>query len=133
MDIILVDTSVWINFFKGKQTPSSLHLKNNLGNIIIAVCPVVLQEVLQGITSEKDFRTVSVYFEGLLKLTEQPYDMAIEAAAIYRRLRAKGVTVRKPNDCLIAAYAIRNNIKLLHDNKDFDFIALHSNLVIESV
>ena len=73
MDIILVDTSVWINFFKARETKASLFLKNNLGNIIIATCPVILQEVLQGIVSDKDFRHVNSYFNTLTQFRGDPY------------------------------------------------------------
>ena len=130
MDIVLVDTSVWINFFKGHETPSSLYLKNNLSNIVIATCPVIIQEVLQGIVSDKDFRYFNSYFDTLTKLIENSYELAYEAAKLYRELRKKGTTVRKPNDCLIAVYAIRNNISLLQDDRDFQLIAQHSKLKI---
>jgi len=128
MDIVLVDTSVWINFFKGHETHSSLYLKNNLSNIVIATCPVIVQEVLQGMISDKDFRYFSSYFDTLTKLIENNYELAYEAAKLYRELREKGITVRKPNDCSIAVYAIRNNISLLQDDRDFKLIAQHSKL-----
>jgi predicted nucleic acid-binding protein len=64
----------------------------------------------------------------MAKLTGDPYEMAIEAANLYRNLRIKGITIRKPNDCLIASYAIKNNVLLLHDDKDFQFIIQNSNL-----
>ncbi|HTD40994.1 MAG TPA: PIN domain-containing protein [Mucilaginibacter sp.] len=130
MDIVLVDTSVWINFFKANETTSSLFLKNNLSNIVIATCPVIVQEVLQGIVSDKDFRYINSYLNTLTRLIENSYELAEEAAKLYRELRKKGVTARKPNDCLIATYAIRNNIALLQDDKDFRLIAQHSKLKI---
>jgi len=129
VDIVLVDTSVWINFFKGIETSSSLFLKNNLGDIIIATCPVIVQEVLQGIAEDKEFRRISLYFDELTKLTGDAYALAHDAAVLYRALRKKGITIRKPNDCLIAVYAIKNNIKLLHDDKDFYFIETNSGLL----
>jgi predicted nucleic acid-binding protein len=131
MDIVLVDTSVWINFFKGQETPSSILLKNNLTNFIIATCPVIMQEVLQGIISDKEFKSVNSHFNSLVKFVDNPYELAVEAAKLYREIRKKGFTVRKPNDCLIACYAIKNNVKLLHDDKDFKFIAQNSNLLIQ--
>jgi predicted nucleic acid-binding protein len=132
MDIVLVDTSVWINFFKAIETPSSLFLKTNLGNIIIATCPVIVQEVLQGVLADKEFKKVSAYFEALTKLSGNSYELAHDAAMLYRELRKKGFTIRKPNDCLIASYAIKNNVKLLHDDKDFYFIAMNSGLLVQS-
>jgi predicted nucleic acid-binding protein len=132
MDIVLVDTSVWVNFFKGRETNSSLFLKNNLSNIIIATCPVIVQEVLQGIVSDKEFKVVNSYFNTLTRFADNPYELAVEAARLYREIRKAGFTIRKPNDCLIACYAIKNNVKLLHDDKDFDHIAMNSNLAVQS-
>src|ERR1700744_5566416 len=109
MDIILVDTSVWINFFKAKETTSSLFLKNNLDNFIIGTCPIILQEVLQGTASDKDFRSVNSHFDTLFRFRGDNYEYAHDAAKLYRELRKKGITIRKPNDCLIAIYAIKHN------------------------
>jgi predicted nucleic acid-binding protein len=129
-DIVLVDTSVWINFFKAKETAASLFLKNNLSNFIIGTCPIILQEVLQGAFSDKDFRIINSYFDTLFKFRGDIYEYAHDAAKLYRELRKEGITIRKPNDCLIAIYAIKHNVRLLHDDKDFNFIAAYSNLVV---
>jgi predicted nucleic acid-binding protein len=128
MDTILVDTSVWVNFFKDIETEASRFLSNNLTNVIIATCPTVVQEILQRVISDSDEQMVKQYFDNLTRLIENPYTAGIQAAELYRRLRKKGVTIRKPNDCLIAVYAIRNNITLLQDDKDFQMIARHSKL-----
>ena len=128
MDIVLVDTSVWINYFKALETEASLFLKHNLSNIIIAICPVILQEVLQGIVSDKEFDKVNSYLNTLFPLTGNSYEFAFESAQLYRILRKKGVTIRKPNDCLIAAYALYYKIPLLQDDRDFQLIAQHSTL-----
>jgi predicted nucleic acid-binding protein len=128
LEYILVDTSVWINFFKDIQTKSSDFLNDNLANIIITTCPTIVQEVLQGIVSDKDRQIIGSYFNNFTHLIEDPYQVAIEAADLYRKLRKEGITIRKPNDCLIAAYAIKNDLVLLHDDKDFEFIASKSGL-----
>ena len=133
MDIVLKDTSVWINFFKAKETDASLFLKNNLSNIIIATCPVIVQEVLQGILSDKEFKVVNSYFSTLTKLSNNPYELALDAARLYREIRKAGFTIRKPNDCLIASYAIKNNVRLLHDDKDFYYIAMNIGLLVQSM
>lgn len=133
MDIVLVDTSVWINFFKANETGSSLFLKDNLSNIIVATCPVIVQEVLQGILSDKEFKVVSSYFNTLTKFSDNPYELALDAARLYRDIRKAGFTIRKPNDCLIASYAIKNNVRLLHDDKDFYYIAMNSDLLVQSI
>jgi predicted nucleic acid-binding protein len=132
VDIVLVDTSVWINFFKANETGSSLFLKNNLSNIIVVTCPVIVQEVLQGILSDKEFKAVSSSFNTLTKFSDNPYELALDAARLYRDIRKAGFTIRKPNDCLIASYAIKHNVKLLHDDKDFYYIAMNSGLQVQS-
>jgi len=128
MDIILVDTSVWINFFRAHETKATLFLKQNLNSIIIAICPVILQEVLQGIVSDKEFDKVSSYLNTLSPLLGNNYELAHNSAKLYRLLRKKGVTIRKPNDCLIASYAMYYDIALLQDDRDFQSIAQHSSL-----
>ncbi|MDB4901913.1 MAG: PilT protein domain protein [Mucilaginibacter sp.] len=130
MDIVLVDTSVWINFFKAKETDASLFLKNNLSNIIIATCPVIIQEVLQGIVSDKEFKVIHSYFNNLIRFTDNPYLLAHDAAMLYRNLRKNGITIRKPNDCLIAMYAIKNGVALLNNDRDFQMIAKYASLKI---
>ena len=128
MEIVLIDTSVWVNYFKGISTPAALHLKNNVNQIPIATCPTVLQEILQGMKSDSEAFKVESYFDNMVQLVADPYELAIEAALLYRKLRAKGVTVRKPNDCLIAVYAIKNKVQILHDDIDFVHIAKNSDL-----
>lgn len=128
MDIILIDTSVWVNFFKGIATPAALHLRNNVDQLPIAICPTVLQEILQGVKSEGEAVKIESYFDNLIQLIEEPYELAIEAAQLYRNLRKKGITIRKPNDCLIAVYAIKNKVHILHDDIDFVHIAQDSEL-----
>jgi len=128
MEIVLVDTSVWINVFKGIETKASVFLRDNDENILAATCPVIVQEVLQGIILDKDFYTTSSYFNKLVELSANGYSYARDAATLYRELRKKGITIRKPNDCLIAVYAIKHSVNLLHDDKDFTNIAAFSNL-----
>ena len=133
MEIVLVDTSVWINFFKGIETGSSLFLKNNLSKIIIATCPVIVQEVLQGVLYDKEFKRVNSYFNALTRFSDNRYELALDAARLYRDIRKAGFTIRKPNDCLIACYAIKNNVRLLHDDKDFYHIQMNSGLLVQPV
>lgn len=128
MNTILVDTSVWINFFKGVETSSTLFLKANIDKFIIATCPTIVQEVLQGVISDKQFAVLESYFNGLKQLIGDQYELAREGARLYRSLRKKGVSIRKPNDCLIAAYALSSKVMLLHDDKDFLNIARYSDL-----
>ena len=128
MQVVLVDTSVWINVFKGIETPASLFLKNNNQNIIVATCPSIVQETLQGVVSAAQFTEINNYFFQTINLRAHSYHYAREAAVLYRKLRKRGVTIRKPNDCLIAIYAIRNDVAILHDDRDFTNIAAFSDL-----
>ena len=133
MDAILVDTSVWVNFFRDIPAPANDFLDRNFTSIIITICPVILQEIFQGIATDTDEKAVKPYFENLVRLTDDPYIIAFEAAGLYRSLRKRGITIRKSNDCLIAAYAIRNDIELLHSDRDFTNIAAFSDLKTVSV
>jgi predicted nucleic acid-binding protein len=112
-----------VNFFKDIKQMLMNIWDNNFTSVIIATYPVIVQEILQGVVSEHDKRTVNSYFGGLTKLIEEPYSMALDAANLYRNLRKNGVTIRKPNDCLIATFAIINNIKLLENDRNFKMIA----------
>ena len=89
-----------------------------------------MQEVLQGINSDKEFEKVNSYLNALTKFTGNGYEFAYEAANLYRQLRTNGITIRKPNDCLIAMFAIKNDVMLLNDDRDFQFIAKYSPLKI---
>ncbi len=129
MDTVLIDTSVWVNYFKEDiETLATKYLDNQLDNIVITTCPVIIQEVLQGVITDKDFRQLKSYFDKLLQLVNDPYELALEAAQLYRSLRKKGITIRKPNDCLIAVYAINHDAYILHEDKDFVNIAKNSDL-----
>ena len=130
MEIILVDTSVWINFFKAKETEASLFLKNNTSNIIIATCPVIVQELLQGVVKDYEFKAIDSYLNTFTRLRYDQYELSHDASKLYRNLRKKGITIRKPNDCLIATYAINSKIQLLNDDRDFQFIAENSSLKV---
>jgi predicted nucleic acid-binding protein len=96
-------------------------------------CPIILQEILQGIRKDSDYRKVKDIVLSYPILKMDPVQAAIEAANLYRDLRKKGLTIRKSNDCLIASYAIKYNIPLLHNDSDFDLIASRSHLKIASI
>lgn len=130
MDIILIDTSVWINYLKKSDTLATIYLENQIERVVIATCPTVLQEVLQGVLADNDYKSLKSYFDGLLMFDNNAYQLAIDAAQLYRSLRKNGITVRKPNDCLIAAYAIKNNVALLHEDRDFVNIHKYSDLKV---
>jgi predicted nucleic acid-binding protein len=120
---ILFDTSVWIDFFTGKLTTESTLLTDYIeNNCPIFICPVIVQEVLQGVRNDKDYMLIKESFLALILLNEDPLEAAIGAADIYRKLRKKGLTIRKSNDCLIAWFAIKNSLHVVHCDRDFDVI-----------
>ena len=120
---LLIDTSVWIDFFNGVDSDDvnvfSYYLENDFP---IFICPVIIQEILQGIKSEKEYRQVKEYLFALNVLNDDAIEAALGAVKIYRKLREKGITIRKSNDCLIAYYVIKYSLKILHRDRDFDNI-----------
>jgi len=126
--VVLVDTTVWIDFFAGHDTPQVASLTVLLaGGEDICICGVVLTEVLQGTRAEADYRRTRSRFEDLLFLGMSSGTF-IRAADLYRALRHKGITIRKPVDCMIAAVALEHDVPLLHNDRDFDPIAKYCGL-----
>ncbi|MEO5499963.1 MAG: PIN domain-containing protein [Ginsengibacter sp.] len=134
MDKVVVDSSVWIDFFNRKSSFQINYLKKILNDSStsspVIMLPIILQEVLQGIEKDSFFKLVKENLEGCDFLYYEPYELAIKAAQLYRSLRSKGVTINKINDCLIASICIDYKIPLFHNDKDFDKIAKHTSLKI---
>jgi predicted nucleic acid-binding protein len=123
--VILVDTSVWIDFFTGRDLPHVATLEHLiLENEDLALCGIILTEILQGIADDTTHRRVRRYLRPLLMLPT-PDTVFVRAADIYRKLRKTGITIRKTNDCIIAATALEHHGQLLHNDKDFTPIAKH--------
>lgn len=122
--MILVDTSVWIDFFRGHNSKECLALQNLLVNEAdISIAEIIFTEILQGIREDKDFRRVRDFLCEIPVEKPKGLQTYLAAAEIYRNCRKKGKTVRKTVDCLIAAICIENNRELLHKDSDFDQIA----------
>lgn len=118
--MVLVDTSVWIDFLQGGASPESQVLKGLIASEKdIAICGLIRQEVLQGIRDDLSLKKISDLFNQANYLPIEEPQSFDEAAAIYRRLRREGRTLRTPMDCLIAAIAIRYQVLLLHRDRDF--------------
>jgi predicted nucleic acid-binding protein len=122
--LVLVDTSVWIDFFRG--TGSREH--RILHDLVeeeedLCIANIILAEILQGIRSDKEFKQLKNYLLQFPIFSLRDVVSYIEAAQIYRVCRKKGLTIRRPLDCLIARIAIENDLVLLHKDKDFDTIA----------
>ena len=123
--MILVDTSVWIDFFAGRNLPHDDLLEQCiLDNEDLAMCGIILTEILQGIADDTTHRRVRRYLSPLIMLP-MPETVFVRAADIYRKLRKKGITIRKSNDCIIAATALEHHCQLLHNDKDFSPVAEH--------
>lgn len=117
--MVLVDTTVWIDFFAG-QTLTHIETFESLleQEEDICICGIILTEVLQGIRKETEFQKTKNLFNSLIFLP-MSYSTFLQSAEIYRKLRQKGITIRKSIDCMIASVALENNISLLHNDKDF--------------
>jgi predicted nucleic acid-binding protein len=120
-DPILIDTSVWIDFFNGIESENTRIFTEYLENDLpIYICPIIIQEILQGIKSDKEYKQVKDYLFALNVLNDDAIESALGAVNIYRKLRQKGITIRKSNDCLIAFYAMKYALKVLHKDRDSD-------------
>src|ERR1700693_3767328 len=123
--MVLVDTSVWIDFLRAAPTAQVGVLEALLGgDDLVGTAPIILQEVLQGADSAARFEQWRREFTGLMcYLPLDPIDTHVEAARMYAACRRAGSTPRSSNDCLIARIAIEHNLTLLEDDRDFKAIA----------
>ena len=126
--MILVDSSVWINYFNGISNWQTDLLDNYLSNTLIVIGDLILTEVLQGFRSNTDFETAKSFLSALQFRQIGGYDVAIQSANNYRILRKSGVTVRKTIDIIIATFCIIEGLTLLHDDRDFDPMVTHFSL-----
>ena len=128
--MVLVDRTVWIEFFSDRNEPHVVTLQELIENEEdLSLCGVILTEVLQGIRSDTDFIKIKEYLGDLIFLPMRQATF-LRSTEIYRSLRKQGITIRKPVDCMIASVAIDYDIHLLHNDRDFDHIAKHSKLRI---
>jgi predicted nucleic acid-binding protein len=118
--MIVVDTSVWIDYFNGRPTPAANLLDSLLERERLAVGDLILAELLQGFRSDLDFRRALDFLSAFEFQTMVGREVAIDSARNYRRLRARGVSVRKTIDVMIGTFCIQNGHQLLHTDRDFD-------------
>ncbi|MEI6617297.1 MAG: PIN domain nuclease [Cyanobium sp. ELA507] len=117
--MIVVDSSVWIDFFHGVSTPEVERLDGLLGVTPLAIGDLVLVEVMQGFRTDQDGATARQLFRSLALLPMLGGSNAWKAAENYRQLRRKGITVRKTIDGIIATACIEANLPLLFSDRDF--------------
>jgi predicted nucleic acid-binding protein len=125
----LVDSSVWTDFFNGSVTPATDQLAVLLAGSEVCVGDLILTEVLQGFASDRHFGKARSALLALPLVTISDKEVALLAAANYRSLRKRGITVRKTVDTLIATRCIRDGYPLLYSDRDFDPFVEHLGLV----
>jgi predicted nucleic acid-binding protein len=121
--MILVDTSVWIDFLKGANSRERRALHRLIEEETdFSITEIILAEILQGIKEDKDFIAVKDYLLEFPIYRPKGIETYLKAAGIYRDCRKKGKTARKTIDCIIAAICIENDLTLFHKDSDFDLI-----------
>lgn len=118
--MILVDSSVWIDYINKQVTQQTHILDGLLGSEEIIIGDLILTEVLQGIKEDASVARIKKLFSYIECKQLGGYEIALQSANNYRKLRKKGVTVRKTIDCIIATFCIENKITLLHNDRDFN-------------
>ena len=126
--MILVDSSVWIDYFRDSASAQVEKLDALLGAVPLAIGDLILTEVLQGCSTEKEFNAVRRALATLDFVVLGGEDVAVEAARNFRKLRARGLTVRKTIDTVIATRCIVSGYELLHNDRDFDAFEQHLGL-----
>ena len=135
MSYILVDTTVWIDFFNKREDSKQADMLNQIieeNKHIICICPIIYQEILQGIKEDKTFTEIKSIIQSIFMINTSILSVADYAVDLYRSLRKKGITIRKPYDCLIASYAIIEDLYLLHNDFDFEQMGNNTKLKIYS-
>jgi len=126
--LILVDSSVWIDYFNGAVTPQTDKLDGLLGREPLAVGDLILAEVLQGFDDDRDYMRARRVLTSLTIVPIGGLETAIMAAQNFRYLRKRGVTVRKTIDTMIATRCIESGYDLLHSDRDFEPFVRHLGL-----
>lgn len=127
--MILVDSSVWIDFLRARNTAQVVRLEEFIRDRRVAIGDLMLTEVLQGIPSDRGFEDAVRLFANFSAVAIATPQSALEAARHYRTLRAKGVTIRKTIDTLIATRCILDELPLLFGDRDFEPFVEHLGLV----
>ena len=126
--MIVIDTSAWIHILSGRERAWSRWFQQNLWKQHLALADLTLCEILQGLRDDAIALETEQYLRGFQVLSVVGADSAAAAAANYRLLRRRGITVRNSIDCMIATYCIRHGHTLLHHDRDFDPFEVHLGL-----
>ncbi len=128
--MILVDTSVWIDYFNGVKNDQTDSLDDILSNQSVLIGDIILTEILQGFDSDSDFQKAREALDPLDCVHLGGKSLAVKAASNFRYLRSKGITIRKTVDMLIGSWCIEHEVELLHNDKDFDRMAEELSLTV---
>ena len=131
--MILVDSSLWIDYFNGIKNEQTDFLHEGLGAQTFAIGDLILVEVLQGFKTEKAFKQANHLFSELFYFDMLGREVALKAASNYRFLRKRGFTIRKTVDVMIATFCIVHEISLLHNDKDFKIAESQLDLKVASI
>jgi len=118
--VVIVDTTVWVDYLRGIQTPQVGWLEAEIGRQRLGLTDLILCEVLQGVRDDQQFADVRHELLKFEVFATGGAELAVAAAQNYRELRAQGRTVRRTIDCLIATFCLVNGHALLHSDRDFD-------------
>ncbi len=134
MKPLLVDTSVWVDYFNGIISKETEYLYECIiKDYPVCVCPMIIQELLQGFKNDKDYHLAKESLLELIILVADPIEAAIGAANIYRKARKNGITIRKSNDCMIAYYAMLHKVPVLQKDRDFPQLAKITEIKIVNI
>jgi predicted nucleic acid-binding protein len=128
--MVIVDSTVWIDFIAGRPNPESLWVRREIDNRTIGLTDLILCEVLQGIRDERTLAAVQQRLSLLPIHSTGGVGVAVSAARSYRFLRTQGITIRTTIDCLIATFCIESGHSLLHRDRDFDAFEKHLGLKV---
>ena len=128
--MLVVDSTVWIDYFNGSENPQTDYLDQIVDRTPILVGDLILAEVLQGFRDDSDFEEARRALSKYIQVEMVNPELALQSARNYRLLRRKGITVRKTIDSLIATYCIENEHDLLHKDNDFDGYEKHLKLKV---
>lgn len=118
--MVIIDTTVWIDYLRGSQNPETNWLNHELDRQRLGLTDLILCEVLQGIRDDRSFTQVHRALRRFEIFETGSVELAVAAARNFRRLRQRGHTVRKTIDCLIATFCLQGRHSLLHRDRDFD-------------
>jgi hypothetical protein len=128
--VVIVDTTVWVDYLRGARNPQTAWLDREADKKRIGLTDLILCEVLQGVRSEHEFSLVLAELRRFQVFEPCGVDLAVASAWNFRSIRAKGRTVRKMVDCLIATFCLREGHMLLHNDRDYDVFEQNLGLIV---